>query len=99
MRRPRKWLETPSEVSQANITKEIPRRNRSAHHGLVASCEDALQGTYRVETTAGAQWLIAQGADGIFDIIDRPDRIEKGPSDSKILAAVKVYIKRNERMR
>ena len=95
----RKWLETPPEVTTTTNIGEIPKQNKSAHHGLVASCEDTIQGTYLVRNSQGFHWLIAKGTDGIFDIIDRPDQIDDGSKDSQIIAAVKVYIKRNEAMR
>lgn len=95
----RKWLETPTEVTTTSHIKEIPKRHKSALHGLVATCEDASQGTYMVQNAKGFHWLIAQGADGVFDIIHRPDQIQNVPSDGRIIAAVKTYKKRNERMR
>lgn len=98
-RRPgqRIWLETPAEVTIATKTKQVPKKYRSAHHGLMATCEDALQGTYLVQTNSEAHWLVAKGADGNFDIISRPDRTEDGTSDGRIIGAVKAYITRNER--
>ena len=96
----RKWLETPTEVTTTSNSKEIPKKPKSALGGLIASCADALQGTYLVQTLYGAQWLVAQGADGILDIIDRPnDNLDDVPSDGRIIAAVKTYKKRNEPMR
>ena len=96
-RRPgqRIWLETPAEVTIATNMEKVPKQYRSAHHGLVATCEDAQQGTYMVEASNGAQWLVAKGADDNFDIISRPDQLNSGPSDGRVIAAVKVFIKRN----
>lgn len=96
----RKWPETTLEVTTLKQLEEIPKKPKSALSGLIASCADALQGTYLVQTLYGAQWLVAQGADGILDIIDRPtDNLDDVPSDGLIIAAVKTYKKRNEPMR
>jgi hypothetical protein len=70
---------------------------RHAYHGLVVSCEDADQCTYRVEHGDGAYWLVTKGADGIYEIIDGPDKINPYSTDSRILTAVKAYIKREAR--
>jgi hypothetical protein len=70
----------------------------SASFGLTTTCADALQGTYMVRNQTGAQWLIARGADGLLDIITRPqDRVDYEPADERILASVKAFITRNER--
>jgi hypothetical protein len=92
------WLSPLLEDDPARDGPRIPNTgHRSAHHGLVATCEDALQGTYMVEASSGAHWLVAKGADDNFDIISRPDQTTGVPSDGRIIAAVKVYITRNER--
>jgi hypothetical protein len=91
------WLETPAEVTTATNMQEMPKKYRSAHHGLVATYEDALQGIYMVEASSGAHWLVAKGADGDFDIITRPDKTSGEPRDGRIIASVKAYITRNER--
>ncbi len=92
------WLSPLLEDDPSRDGPNIPNtEHRSAHHGLVATCEDTLQGTYMVEASSGAHWLVAKGADDNFDIVSRPDQTTGGPGDSRIIAAVKVYIKRNER--
>lgn len=92
------WLSPLLEDDPSRDGPSIPgAEHRSAHHGLIATCEDALQGTYMVEASSGAHWLVAKGADDNFDIISRPDQTTGGPSDDRIISAVKVYIKRNER--
>lgn len=70
----------------------------SANFGLTTTCADATQGTYMVRNQTGAQWLVARGADGLFDIITRPvDRLAHEPPDERIIASVKAYATRNER--
>jgi len=92
------WLETPPDVQTATPLGEIPRNHRSAHYGLVVTCTNIHQGTYTVCNVEGAQWLVARGVDGVFDIIDKPlDSIAQAPHDNRIITAVKVYIKRNGR--
>lgn len=92
------WLEAPPDTQRINQIKSHPKNSRSANFGLLATCTDVHQGTYLVSNDEGNEWLIAQGADGVFDIVSKPpDRGERLPTDNRIIAAVKGYIKRNAR--
>jgi hypothetical protein len=93
------WLAPLLGDDPARDGNRTPATNpKGANYGLVVSYADKHQGTYMVRNKAGAQWLVAKGADAILDIITRPaDRIATEPRDERIIAAVKGFIKRNER--
>jgi hypothetical protein len=92
------WLEAPGEVHPTVPLPNLVQKPRSAHHGLIASAADIEQGVYLVENRHGGQWLVARGVDGNFDIIESaPDRTTPEPSTRRIIAAVRIYLKRNQR--
>ncbi len=92
------WLETPADPHHDVTIGQSTSNPKSAHYGIVVTCTDERQGTYTAHTKEGLEWLVVRGSDDVFDIIDSPtERGAHCPKNSRIIAAVKVFIKRNER--
>lgn len=90
------WLEAPLDSHPIETPSSREQTPAVRRHGLHVTCEDEHQGTYRVYSGTGNEWLVARGADEIFEVIGTGH--EQAPSalqTNRAINAVKAWIQKN----